>query len=290
MHLRTGRQVAHIRIGAHEAHDLLDRLGQLAGGDEDARQQRVRQIALRVHHALGHAGGAAGVDHDEILRRTFDVEVLAAAARGELFIGRREGRHVRRTDFDEHLHLVELVVDLRHRVAKFARITDDRRVGIVDDVAHLVGLVAVVDVHMRQPSEKTGAGQLAVLDAVAQVERDLVAGLNALGMQVARNVVHPPRGLAPGDRPLTMDEGGRIGRRDAGYRFENIAEIQPRARRRQCYRKLTHEMSLTMLDFNSVSRRLRCGSPRCCQPNANARGDGNGRGDPRDAGSPATGA
>ncbi len=103
-------------------------------------------------------------------------------------------------------------MDLRHRVAEFAGIDDHRGVGIVHDVADLLGLVAVVDVHMRQPAEEAGARHLAIFDAVAQVERDLVAGLRALRVKVAGNIVHAPRRLIPGDDALAMNEGWR-GRR-----------------------------------------------------------------------------
>ncbi len=119
--------------------------------------------------------------------------------------------------FDEGFELGQRVADLRHGLAEF-RAEDDRlRIRIVENVAHLVGLVAVVDVHMREAGTQARADRLGIFRAVAQVKRDLVAGPGAARDEGACQIVHAPVGVAPIDGVVAVNE-----RR--GLRFDRAAD------------------------------------------------------------------
>lgn len=184
------------------------------------------QIVMAPHHAFRHARGAAGVDEQKVVWRPLDPQGRAAAGRGEVFISLREvRRRIVFTDLNERGDLGQPVLQLEDCFAKLGAVDDGLRIRVVEDVEHLVGLVAVVDVHVRQAALEAGGQGLAVLWAVAHVERHLVARLRAPGQDRARKIVRPTRRLPPGDRSIPMNEGRRVRREGLRERVEDIAEI-----------------------------------------------------------------
>ena len=181
---------------------------------------------MRPDHALGHARRPAGVDEELILRRAFDLERRAVALVGQRFIGEREiGGLAVVGHLHEILHLGQARPDLGDRVAEFRAIDDGLRIGIVEDVEHFFGLVAVVDVDMRQPRLEAGGQRLAIFRAVAHVERDLGSRLGAAKHQSAREIVGAPRRLAPCDHAIAMDQRRRAGRYHGRDRVQYVSKI-----------------------------------------------------------------
>ena len=211
---RRQRAAARRRHGQHGRECVLRVRHFDAGRAMQPVAPQIGEIAMPPHHAFGHARGAAGVDENHVVRGALDAQRQAFALfRQHIVIFRERRKLAVVAHFDEGLQLGERIADLRHRLAEFGAVNDRLRIRIVDDVAHLVGLVAVVDVHMGEPGEQAGADAFRIFRAVPQVERDLVAGPGAAGQQRARQIVHAPCGVAPADRACAVNESRGL-RRD----------------------------------------------------------------------------
>ena len=149
----------------------------------------------------------------------------AVAFLGQRLIALREFGDLPLAHFDIGFDVRKPVLNPRDRVAEL-RIVDQRLgVGVVENVAHLVRLVAVVDVHMDEAAEEGRAHAFGVFGAVAQIERDLVARPGPARGQRTRQIVHARPGLAPRDHPLAMDEGRSVGPDRARRGIEDVAVI-----------------------------------------------------------------
>src|SRR3546814_4698349 len=83
----------------------------------------------------------------------------------------RRSSDLRIADFDEDLGLCQPILQFDDAIAEFGAVENGLAVGIVEDVEHLLGAVAIVDVHMGEPAFEAGRHQFAVFGAVAHVER-----------------------------------------------------------------------------------------------------------------------
>ena len=183
-------------------------------------------VLMAPHDPLGHARRTARIDEQKVVWRPLDPQGRAPAGRGEVFISLREvRRRIVFADLNERGDLGQPALQLEDCVAKLGAVDDGLRIRVVEDVEHLVGLVAVVDVEVRQAALEAGGQGLAVLWAVAHIERHLVARLRAPGEDRARKIVRPTRRLPPGDRSIPMNEGRRVRREGLRKRVEDIAEI-----------------------------------------------------------------
>ena len=107
-----------------------------------------------------------------------------------MFIGNGERGDFRRiADLDESVDLLKPVLQLKDIVAKFGAVDDHLAVGIVEDVEYFFGHVAIIDVHMREPTLEAGRHQLAVFGTVSHVERHLRPVAGTAFPQVAREIV-----------------------------------------------------------------------------------------------------
>ena len=180
MHQRRRRQDAAARpCLPREYGQFFQRLGHRAE-QPGPLQHDLAKVVVGPHHALGHAGGAPGVDEELIVTRTLDAKRITLALLGQIVEGlgkRRDG--ARSTDLDPGLHPGQARPDLGHCVAEFRRVDHRLRIGIVKDVPDLFGRVAVVDVHMGQPRLPSCRQREQVFRPVAHVDRDLVARLRA---------------------------------------------------------------------------------------------------------------
>ena len=112
-----------------------------------ARREHAAQVLVAPHHALRHAGGAAGVEEVEVVARAFDArhrlvrgeEVLVARPRSP-------GAARRRRPAIHSLHVRRAVADLGDAVAEAAVEEQRLGVGVVEQVDELVLEVAVVHV------------------------------------------------------------------------------------------------------------------------------------------------
>ncbi len=201
----------------------------ICSGDDSVERLRLRAtealdvgVAVAPQHALGHARGAAGVE---------DVEVVRAPLDGRL-VGRRSGERILVPDgarqqvvagFVGHLEDDSQVGEVGEHLGERRRelgVHDDRGgPRIVEQVAQLLGDVAVVDVERRDTGLERAEHRLEVLVAVVQVDREvvlaaLVAGeLRPLGVHaepgVDQVVGQAPRALGhvgPREPAVAEDE------------------------------------------------------------------------------------
>ncbi len=226
VHQRGGRQVAGARLGDPVAGRVEVRLGRQAlavGGVEGAEQ-----VVLAPHHALRHAGRAAGVEQHEV--------VAGAPPRGDgrTVRGRRRGVLVRRRPVRARAVAVvdpQPRADARHAVAQLVDALGERAVehdgddvGVVPQVDQLVGGVAVVGVDGRQPGLERAERRLEVLGRVVEVLGDLVLLGDAGVEQRGGDAVGPPVELGPRRRPPGVTLGQRVGLA-LGQRLEQVREV-----------------------------------------------------------------
>ena len=157
------------------------------------RPSRAKKMSsLPPHHALGHAGGAAGVE---------DVEVVGASAGAKSRARGRRRRARPRTrprrgaaasvlgavvECDEHVAAAAARARPSPTCGPNSRSKIERHeVGVVEQVARArLDDVAVVDVDRHRAGLVTAEHRLDPLGAVQRVDPDVVAGLDAAGDQV----------------------------------------------------------------------------------------------------------
>ena len=199
--------------------------------DEGRIHQRAAQAVLAPHHSLGHAGGAAGVDEEQVVGRAVYPQWPAVALGGQGFerlgeIWCRLGHAI--LDDQPAPHQRQARLDLLDDRRELAREDHRRRVGIFEDVVNLVGHIAVVDIDVDLPGFERRDQSLHVGGMVAQVEGGLFASLCATIDQGAGQVVGATVKLAPGDDAFAMDQGGVRGIDHTRHRVEEVAIVPAR--------------------------------------------------------------
>lgn len=217
VHQRRGRHRHHARRrGLH----ALDDLGDTAGGRDaqhrvTATAEHVEQIVLTPHHALGHAGGATGVEQEQVVATAAPRRRRCGTRGDDVFVLRRPvraGAGLVGGD-DPPLHLRQVRPDAVEQLGEARMEHDGLGVGVVEQVGDLVRAVAVVGVHRRHRHLERRGHRLEVLDAVVQVAGHLGAladaGRDEVGGERVRSLVE----LAPGDHPVAVDLARPIGHR-----------------------------------------------------------------------------
>ncbi len=239
------RGAVHQRRGGEEdealaarGHPLRQFLGALHGfaGRRAAAEAGEEQVLLAPHHALGHAGGAAGVDDDLVVRGP---GAEAAAGRtGRFGFGEADRRDTR------FRRALGGLADA-YEVAQPLRAGDRRRDACgelpVEDERHQVRVpvqvgqlpldVAVVDVDRYGADLQAGPERLEVLDAVVEVQADVFAGpyaalVEVVGEPVGRRVelgVGQPA-FGPGPRVIGEDQRLAVGH-GVDDRFEEVGKV-----------------------------------------------------------------
>ena len=176
VHQRRGGHVARARLGDPVGDGLEVLLGWHAL--LVVRVEHAEQVVLAPHDALGHAGGAAGVEQQEVVARSAPgrVHVVVGAGAGGVLVrrgplGARAGSVV---DPQPQGDLGNPIADGLALVGERAVEHDGGGVGVVPEVHQLVGGVAVVGVDDGEARLEGGEDRLEVLRAVVEVLRDLV--------------------------------------------------------------------------------------------------------------------
>ncbi len=186
-------------------------------------------VLVAPHHPLRHSGGAAGVQHVMIVRRS-DGEVAAAARDGDrvLVVDRVEPGDVQAGavfDGDEVRELGDEVLDRGELGRELAMEDHGLGVRIVEQIPELFLDVAVVDVHGHGADLERGEHALQVLDPVVQVERDVVARADAEIPEVVRQPVDPIVGLGVGEADVSLDQRFAVGN-GVDDAFPEIGEVE----------------------------------------------------------------
>ena len=189
------------------------------------------EVGLAPQDALGGARGAAGVDDVEVVGTPLD-RGPHGVRRGEGLLvveGARE-QVVAAPVVDAQQEAGasgERRQDLGQRRGEAAVVDDRRRVGVVEQVAQLVGDVAVV--HVEGGGARLGGPQhaLEVGVRVRQVQGDVIVGrrpriavrepsppADAVGAEEVRDASGPVGDLGPGPGPPPPEEAGAV--RDLG--------------------------------------------------------------------------
>ena len=178
------------------------------------------------HHAFRHAGGAARIEKKQIAARTLNIQIGAIAVSGKAFIiNNAVGQVFSIADFNPLFDLWQARAQLFNIVAKLFAINHNRGIGIVENIMHLIGDIAVIDIHMGQATAKTGNQQLAIFGAVTHIKADLVAGLGAIGQKIARQIIGARAHFIPCNFPVTMHQCQMTLRQNRHNRVNNISEI-----------------------------------------------------------------
>lgn len=191
------------------------------GGGED--------VAVGEHHALGLAGGAGGVEHDADvfggLGRDAGADVgmdgLGGGAAGGLDLGIGVKMAVvvaaqaARIEVDHPLQGVQAALDLEHLVDLLLVAGDDEAgAAVVEDESHLLGHGVLVERHGDGAAALGGGHRPVERGAVAADDGDVVAGLQAEGVEAGGEVEDLTLGLGPGpdlpDAEFLLATGGTV--------------------------------------------------------------------------------
>ena len=219
----------------------LDHLPERAGvaGVERGAQD----VFVPPEDALGHAGGAAGVEDVEIVGRKIGAR-RPRVRRGERLLvveGPGQQRLARAVlHLQPEPHLAETAADPREG-GREAGVKDDRpRLGVVEEILELLVDVAVVHVHGDAARLEGADHPLEILVPVVEIERDVrlpgfpVAQLAARRAtaqprvpQHAREAPRAVRELRPGQPPVAEDQALAL-RNHRGDRFVDRGQVEHR--------------------------------------------------------------
>ena len=148
-----------------------------------AAERGEEDVLLAPHHALGHAGGAAGVEDVEVVGRA-GLEVARRRRRRERVLVLDRGELVGDgaaavVEDDEVLELREAGEHARDERSELGLVHERDEVGVVEQVAQLVGDVAVVDVDRHRAGLEAAEHRLDPLGAVDRVDADVLTRLDA---------------------------------------------------------------------------------------------------------------
>ncbi len=194
------------------------------GGEED--------VLLAPEHALGHAGGAAGVEHVDVVGRPGTEVALGGAGGQSRLVGHDVGtRGVDpRTVLDHHQvkgsRRLEPGQRFGHQAGQGPLEDQDVEVGVVDHVAELGGDVAIVDVHRYRPRLVAADHGLGPLGPVVGEDADVGAGGNTRGGQVMGEPVGPLVELAVGEAFGPRHQRQAVGD-GVDHHFEQIGQVEP---------------------------------------------------------------
>ncbi len=185
-------------------------------------QPHGHEVAVRDHHALGPAGGAAGVEQP-------------GGVGGRALGHGGQARAVFQPGGAGHGIGVDHAVQPRQRGGVGQHVGGDEgpaRLGVVHDPLHLFGVQLGVHRHHHQPGPPGAEQQLQVPRVVAHEQHDPVARHQASRQEVStcsRGALCP---LAMGGDTLGAEKQGRPGRVLQGRAFEQVGQVHGCASRR----------------------------------------------------------
>ena len=190
---RRGGEPDHPGRPGRAAPDLLPLLGQpLAGVEVDPAAQHAPEVLVPPHHALGVSGGAAGVEHVDVVGAALAEVTVGAQARDH---GVEVGRARRQRQFAavvDHQHDAQVRVVRQHRgdlVGVLPVVHQALELGLVEQVTEFGLDVAVIDVHRNGPQFVAGQEAGDQFDRVPAVHADVVTGPDAAGREAVRGPV-----------------------------------------------------------------------------------------------------
>jgi hypothetical protein len=222
----------------HRREDHLDQAGGVVGSDppgellgcrdgglaEPAAAERGEEdVLLAPLDALRHAGGAAGVE---------DVEVVGGPL-GQAGARWRRGRErgfVVVADLERVPERGQVVAQPVEQRGELRLVHHVDRAGVGEDVAQLVGDVAVVHVDRHDSRLERGEHRLEPLGPVPRVDADPLPGLDAGVAQVMGDAVGPLVELAVRQPDVAGDEGEPVGA-GVGDDLEEVGQVE-----RSCHR------------------------------------------------------
>ena len=233
------RGAVHERTGGHAPGaglqaalgDLLRRLDRRAAATR-ATHRPEEDVFVAPHDALRHARGAAGVQDVERVGGARREVARGARGRERGFVrdrpDRRAGAGIARevvVDRDEGLQLGQIRGDGGELGRELGVEDDGARVGVVEEVPQLLLDVAVVDVDRHRAELERGEHAFEVLDAVVEVQGDVVTGADAAVLQHVREPVGPGVRGRERQAPFTADEG-LVGGHGVGDALPQVGQVE----------------------------------------------------------------
>ena len=209
-------------------HELAVGLLGLGRGADAAAPEAGEEVALAPHHALGHAGGATGVEEQQLVGAPLGLGRGPIALCGG-FVGRGagDGRDVVLAglfhDEDAH-HLGKIGEQLLEQWGEVLVHHHDLGVRVVEQVAQLFGLVAVVDVDGDQGGLERRVDGFHVGRVVVGVDGDLALVGGAALDHPRREVAGTTFDLAPGEVSVALDQTVFVSA-DFGDDVEGVGEV-----------------------------------------------------------------
>ena len=210
--------------GVFQRRDAQGRIGVVVAGGE--------QVLLAPHHPLGHAGGAAGVDEQLVVRRASPRRAIGVRriGGGDVLHIPRPGRR-RLADADPQFDGRQSLAQGLQLARELGVEHHDLGVGVVEQIGQLVVTVAIVDVERDHAGLVGGEGGGQVLGAVVQIAGDLGlaagAGLDHGGSQGVGFAVK----LSPRQNAITLDHGRPIGL----FSRDELPDVGIAPDRHQCF-------------------------------------------------------
>ena len=171
-----------------------------------AAAQHLEQVVLPPHHALGHAGGAAGVEDQQVVAGPPPGRPHALgppADDGLVVLGEGRRRVSGLGHRDPQLHARQPAADRLHGRREGGVEHHRLGVGVVEQVDQFVGDIAVVGVDRHEAGLEGGEVGLEVFRRVVEIGRDL-------GLPAQPGVQQPPRQGCPN----ALSKSAQVRRRD----------------------------------------------------------------------------
>ena len=231
VHQRRGVQRHHWRVGCSGLVGQFLSVGDpFVGVGVHPAAERIEHVLVAPHHPLGHAGGAAGVEHVEVVARAFQLWTFGTGVGDRLRPRHRthSGRVGVAAVLDHHeVPQAGHASGYRLDAVEVGPVVDEGdQVGVVEQVGQLVFDVAEVDVdrHTAHFERRHHGDQ--PLDGVLGVDADVVAGADALGEQVIGHFVGLGVELGEGQRGVAAHHRRPVGHRVDGA-FEQVGDVEP---------------------------------------------------------------
>ena len=192
----------------HRRRVQVDAGAGVADRDDDAGGVG-HQVAVGQHHALGYAGGAAGVvDAGDVVVPRFELRRRRRFDQGlECVHAGRRGRVVQPIDVP---HLAQPPLQRLHRRRHGGVHEQYRGTGIVEHVGDFRGSEPGVQRHRHAPRRRHGEQQFEIPVTVQSENGGAVALAKAVCLQSAGDACDPLGGVPPGEAAIAKNRRWRI--------------------------------------------------------------------------------
>ena len=197
------------------ADQVVDAIGgRDAGNRVAASAEHVEEIVLTPHDTLGHAGGASGVEQQQIVAATGHLRHTRGdkGADNRLVWRCPLGTSARLiADHVPPLHLGEPAAHGVEQITEHGVEHDRFRVGVIEQIEDLFGCVAIVGIHRRHRRFERTHHRLEVLGRVVEVTGELALMGHATVEQICGQRIRALLELSPGEHTLTLNLTWAIG-------------------------------------------------------------------------------